>query len=91
MRIGDEEIDPVVDVKNGYISVTDHGTGGGTSFQEIALFTARNGTVVIGVNRMCLPHHRANNARPSFNPCPRQQHRFLDHCALSDNAACADH
>ena len=47
----EEEIEPVIDIKNGYLSVTDPGTGGGTYFQEAALFTARNGTIVIGVNK----------------------------------------
>lgn len=46
-----EEIDPVIDIKNGFISIADPGTGGGTFFQEVALFTARNGAIVIGVTK----------------------------------------
>jgi hypothetical protein len=48
--ITDGELDCVVDLKNGYISVSDPGTGGGTITQEIALFLDNKGGSVIGVN-----------------------------------------
>lgn len=42
----------VVDIRNGYIRISDEGTGGGyREYQEIALFTADRGGFVLGVNQ----------------------------------------
>ncbi|MBN1531112.1 MAG: hypothetical protein JXA20_00480 [Spirochaetes bacterium] len=44
------EIHPVVDLRNGYISITDNGTGGGSILQEIALFIDRRRRHYLAVN-----------------------------------------
>ncbi len=41
---------PVVDIRNGYIEMTDHGTGGGTTTREAALFTSKGGAVVLVIS-----------------------------------------
>jgi hypothetical protein len=41
---------PVVDIKKGYIKMTDYGTGGGTTTREAALFTSKNDAVVLVVS-----------------------------------------
>jgi hypothetical protein len=46
----DAELEPVVDIPNGYIRIEDPGTGGGTRIDEIALFVSKAGAVVIGIN-----------------------------------------
>lgn len=48
--ITDAELDCTVDLKNGYITVSDPGTGGGTITQEIALFCAKKGESYLGIN-----------------------------------------
>ncbi len=44
------EIKPLVDIKNGYLSIVDHGTGGGTITHEVVLFLTNDGRTVIGMN-----------------------------------------
>lgn len=48
--ITEEEIEVVADIRNGYLYIADHGTGGGTIIHELALFTADGGKEYIGVN-----------------------------------------
>lgn len=44
------EFEAIVDIKNGYINITDNGTGGGTAIQEMALYRTASGRDIIGVN-----------------------------------------
>jgi hypothetical protein len=44
------DIFPVVDTRNGYMSITDHGTGGGSVMQELALFADAGRRHYLAVN-----------------------------------------
>jgi hypothetical protein len=46
----DEEIEITVDLKNKYLSITDHGTGGGVVSQEFAVFLRSGREPVIGLS-----------------------------------------
>ncbi len=48
--MADYEIYPVVDIKNGYMNVTDDGTGGGSLIHEMAIFTDSGKKRYIAVN-----------------------------------------
>ncbi len=48
--VTEADLDCTVDLKNGYIEVSDPGTGGGTLTQEIALFVNKMRESFIGVN-----------------------------------------
>ncbi len=48
--ITEEELEVVADIRNGYLYIADHGTGGGTIIHELALFTAEGGREFLGVN-----------------------------------------
>lgn len=49
--VADTELEPLVDIPNGYICIEDPGTGGGTRIDEVALFVLKSGAVLIGINR----------------------------------------
>jgi hypothetical protein len=57
----ESELDCVVDLKNGFIRVSDPGTGGGTVTQEIGLFHDARGQSYIGVNITTFDGVRINN------------------------------
>lgn len=42
-------VKPVVDIKNGYLQLKDHGTGGGTLEQTLALFRDKAGSDLLGL------------------------------------------
>jgi len=44
------EIKPIVDVQNGYLKITDAGTGGGSVVHELAFLQTNEGNNIIGVN-----------------------------------------
>ncbi len=46
----DYEITPTIDFKNGYLNITDEGTGGGTVIHEMAIFIDANKTRYIAAN-----------------------------------------
>jgi hypothetical protein len=48
--ITDVELECTVDLANGYLEVTDQGTGGGSLIQEVALFISGKGESFIGVS-----------------------------------------
>lgn len=42
------EIKPIVDIKNGYLKITDAGTGGGVLEHELALYRTHDGSDIVG-------------------------------------------
>ncbi len=45
------EITPIVDTYNGYIEISDSGTGGGNITQQTVLFRKKDGTAIIGLQK----------------------------------------
>lgn len=48
--IAEYTINPVVDLKNGFVSINDPGTGGGSIIYEVALFLTRSRQPILGVS-----------------------------------------
>jgi hypothetical protein len=48
--VANYEIEPIVDLQNGYIKIMDRGTGGGSVVHELAFLRTNEGTDIIGVN-----------------------------------------
>jgi hypothetical protein len=49
VSLAEYSFDVIVDIKNGYIEISDEGTGGGSIYQQIVLFRSENREPLIGI------------------------------------------